>query len=181
LDIDLNPKIGPDYMLRGRQKTVVTPGKNQKRYLAGALNAKTGKLTWVEWDRKDSDLFILQLWQLVGRDYPKVKRVHIILDNYSIHSSQRTQIALAALGDRVRLHFLPHDGGTHGGSACLPRDTPTRLATRIRNPMCRMRLLTWVISAVITHNYLDRTTGSCFFSCPCWGQAAVGPGPCCAA
>jgi putative transposase len=66
--IDLNPKIGPDYMLRGRQQAVVTPGKNQKRYLAGALNPKTGKLTWVEWDRKDSDPFIRQLWQLVGHD-----------------------------------------------------------------------------------------------------------------
>jgi transposase len=106
VDIDLNPKIGPDYMLQGTQKMVLTPGKNQKRYLAGALCAKTGRLTWVEWDRKDSNLFILQLWQLI-KDYPKAKRVHIILDNYSIHSSQRTQIALAALGHRVRLHFLP--------------------------------------------------------------------------
>jgi transposase len=29
VDIHLNPKIGPDYMLRGTQKTVLTPGKNQ--------------------------------------------------------------------------------------------------------------------------------------------------------
>ena len=107
VDIDLNPKIGPDYMLRGTQKMTLTPGKNQKRYLAGALDAKTGKLTWVEWDSKDSDLFILQLWRLVGRDYPNAKCIHLILDNYSIHSSTRTQIALAALGGRVRLHFLP--------------------------------------------------------------------------
>ena len=33
-DIHLNPKIGPDYMLRGTQKWVLTPGKNRKRYLA---------------------------------------------------------------------------------------------------------------------------------------------------
>ena len=36
VDIHLNPKIGPDWMLRGQQKTVPTPGQNQKRYLAGA-------------------------------------------------------------------------------------------------------------------------------------------------
>ena len=36
VDIHLNPKIGPDWMLCGTQKTVLTPGKNQKRYLAGA-------------------------------------------------------------------------------------------------------------------------------------------------
>jgi transposase len=134
VDIDLNPKIGPDYMLRGTQKMVVTPGKNHKRYLAGALNAKTGKLTWVEWDSKDSDLFILQLWQLVGRDYPKAKCIHIILDNYSIHSSQRTQIALAALGDRVRLHFLPPYCPDHNRIERVWRDLHDNVT---RNHRCR--------------------------------------------
>ena len=56
VDIHLNPKIGPDWMLRGTQKQVLTPGQNQKRYLAGALDAHTGELTWVEWERKNSDL-----------------------------------------------------------------------------------------------------------------------------
>lgn len=106
VDIHLNPKIGADWMLCGTQKTVLTPGRNEKRYLAGALNARTGRLTWVESDRKNSDLFILQLWQLV-RDYPHARCIHIILDNYKIHSSQRTQLALSALGSRVKLHFLP--------------------------------------------------------------------------
>lgn len=107
VDIHLNPKIGPDYMLRGTQKTVLTPGKNEKRYLAGALNARTGRLTWVQAERKDSDLFIRQLWQLATRDYPEARCIHIILDNYKIHSSQRTKLALAALRGRVKLHFLP--------------------------------------------------------------------------
>ena len=35
-----------------------TPGKNEKRYLAGALNNRTGRLTWVEGERKTSALFI---------------------------------------------------------------------------------------------------------------------------
>ena len=107
VDIHLNPKIGPDWMLRGTQKTVLTPGKNQKRYLAGALNARTGRITWVEADRKNSQLFILQLWQLVGRDYPQAKRIHLILDNYRIHSSLQVKAALARLNGRVVLHFLP--------------------------------------------------------------------------
>lgn len=106
VDVHLNPKIGADWMLRGTQKTVLTPGKNEKRYLAGALDARTGRLTWVESDRKNSDLFILQLWQLI-KDYPRARCIHIILDNYKIHSSQRTQLALSALGTRVELHFLP--------------------------------------------------------------------------
>jgi len=107
VDIHLNPKIGPDWMLPGTQKTVWTPGKNRKRYLAGALHARTGRLTWVEADRKDSLLFILQLWQLVARDYPHAKRLHLILDNYRIHSSLQTQAALARLDGRMVLHFLP--------------------------------------------------------------------------
>jgi hypothetical protein len=66
VDIHLNPKIGPDWMLRSTQKTVWTPGKNEKRYLAGALNARTGRLTWVEGERKNSLLFIWQLWYLLN-------------------------------------------------------------------------------------------------------------------
>jgi putative transposase len=47
VDMHLNPKIGPDWMLCGQQKKVLTPGKNQKRYLAGALDAHTaGSRGW---------------------------------------------------------------------------------------------------------------------------------------
>ena len=106
VDIHLNPKIGADWMLRGTQKTVLTPGKNEKRCLAGALDARSGRLTWVESDRKNSDLFILQLWQLI-KDYPRARCIHVSLDNDKIHSSSRTQLALTALGTRVKLHFLP--------------------------------------------------------------------------
>jgi transposase len=107
VDIHLNPKIGPDWMLRSTQKTVWTPGKNEKKYLAGALNARTGRLTWVEAERKNSLLFIWQLWYLLKRDYPKAKRIHLILDNYRIHSSRQVELVLAKLAGRVQLHFLP--------------------------------------------------------------------------
>ena len=134
VDIHLNPKIGPDWMLRGTQKTVMTPGKNQKRYLAGALNARTGRLTWVEADRKNSQLFILQLWQLVGRDYPQAKRIHLILDNYRIHSSLQTQAALARLDGRVVLHFLPPYCPDHNRIERVWRDLHDNVT---RNHQCR--------------------------------------------
>ncbi|MCS4320845.1 transposase [Serratia sp. BIGb0234] len=35
-DIHLNPKIGAAWQARGQQKRVVTPGQNEKCYLAGA-------------------------------------------------------------------------------------------------------------------------------------------------
>lgn len=133
VDIHLNPKIGADWMLRGTQKTVLTPGKNEKRYLAGALNAHTGRLTWVEAERKNSDLFILQLWQLI-KDYPKARCIHIILDNYKIHKSQRTQLALAALGPRVKLHFLPPYCPDHNRIERTWRDLHDNVT---RNHTCR--------------------------------------------
>jgi transposase len=106
VDIDLNPKIGPDYMLRGQQKWVQTPGVNEKRYLAGALDFRGGRLTYSEWMNKSSDLFI-GLLHALARAYPAARKIHVILDNYKIHKSQRTQLALAALQGRIELHFLP--------------------------------------------------------------------------
>jgi transposase len=134
VDIHLNPKIGPDWMPRGKQKWVLTPGKNQKRYLAGALNARTGRLTWVEAEHKNSQLFILQLWQLIGRDYPKAKRIHLILDNYRIHSSLQTKAALARLNGRVVLHFLPPYCPDHNRIERVWRDLHANVT---RNHQCR--------------------------------------------
>jgi len=107
VDIHLNPKIGRDWMLRRQQKVVVTPGKNRKNYLAGALNAETGEVVWVEAEKKNSRLFIQLLWRLATR-HPRAKKIHLILDNYTIHNSKIVQRALAKeLPGRFALHFLP--------------------------------------------------------------------------
>ncbi len=105
-DIDLNPRIGTTYMRRGKQLVVLTPGKNVKRYVAGALNARTGKVVHVVRERKNSDLFIA-LVQEICRRYRRARRIHLVLDNFIIHKSKRTLRWLALLGDRVALHFLP--------------------------------------------------------------------------
>jgi putative transposase len=108
VDIHLNPKTGPDWMLRGRQKTILTPGCNQKRYLAGAFDPRTGMLTWVEGDRKNSLLFLWLLYKLVTKTYRSARRIHLILDNFGIHDSQQVELALkSAEGSKVKLHFLP--------------------------------------------------------------------------
>lgn len=107
VDIHLNPKIGLDWMVEGQQKEVVTPGQNEKRYLAGAQDAATGELIWVEGEKKDSLLFIRLLWELT-QHYPTAKKIHVILDNYSIHSTQQVQLSLQTPeGQRIELHFLP--------------------------------------------------------------------------
>ncbi len=47
VDIHLNPKIGADWQVRGQQKRVVTPGQNEKYYLAGVLHNGTDKVSYV--------------------------------------------------------------------------------------------------------------------------------------
>jgi len=106
VDIHLNPKIGLDWMGRGQQKEVQTPGQNAKCYLAGALDVRTGQVHWVEGARKTSALFLALLDQLL-QTYAEAPVIHVILDNYRIHDSKVVQAALRGWGSRIRLHFLP--------------------------------------------------------------------------
>jgi len=106
VDIHLNPKIGRDWMLRGHQRRIVTPGKNQKFYLAGALDVRTGRLHTTGTDRKNAALFCKLLWLLAAR-YRRAQRIHLVVDNYIIHSARLTRSTLATLHNRIVLHFLP--------------------------------------------------------------------------
>jgi transposase len=106
VDVHLNPKIGLDWMVRGEQKEVPTPGKNEKRYLAGAQDVRTGRLHWVEGEKKTSELFIRLLWNLINA-YPNAKVIHLVLDNYGIHKSAQAILAVRSCRGRIRLHFLP--------------------------------------------------------------------------
>jgi putative transposase len=106
VDVHLNPKIGLDWMGLGQQKEVLTPGKNEKRYLAGALDARTREVHWVEAQKKDAWLF-MDLLKKLTVVYAHAQVIHVILDNYKIHSSHVIGIALANFACRVRLHFLP--------------------------------------------------------------------------
>jgi transposase len=106
VDVHLNPKIGLDWMGHGQQKEVMTPGQNQKHYLAGAMDVRTGEIHWVEAAQKNSYLFWDLLCKLT-RVYIQAKVIHVILDNYCIHSSAIIGVALANFASRIRLHFLP--------------------------------------------------------------------------
>lgn len=105
-DIDLNPRIGPCYMKRGRQLVVLTPGKNEKRYVAGALNARTGRVIHTFSRSKNSDLYISLLDRLKAA-YRRAEKLHLILDNCIIHKSRRTLAWLKQFGSRIEPHFLP--------------------------------------------------------------------------
>ena len=106
VDIHLNPKIGRDWMLPGTQRRVMTPGKNQKHYLAGAYDPHRKEFVGVEGDRKATWLFLNLLRALWCR-YRWAKVIHVILDNYVIHKTARVEQLLQQMGAKIRLHFLP--------------------------------------------------------------------------
>ena len=106
VDIHLNPKIGPDWMLPGTQRLVMTPGQNEKRYLAGAYEPRTERLVYVEGDGKATWLFLNLLRALLAA-YEDARTVHVILDNYIIHKSRVALAWIAQHGRRLKLHFLP--------------------------------------------------------------------------
>lgn len=107
VDLNLNPKIGSMWMLRGRQAEVVTPGDNQKRYLAGSLHWRTGRLIVTEGPKRNGQLFVAHLHEL-RRRLRRYKKIHVICDNAKFHHDCWAVWEFChRYGDRVVLHFLP--------------------------------------------------------------------------
>lgn len=106
LDVHLNPRIGRDWLLPGQQRLILTPGQNQKAFVAGAYDPSTGRVICVDGDRKVSWLF-LNLLRALLEVYRWARCIHLILDNYGIHKSQVVAAFLQSVGAKIRLHFLP--------------------------------------------------------------------------
>ena len=158
VDIHLNPKVGPDWTRRGRQKKVLTPGCNKKRYLAGAWNPKTRRLIYVEGERKNSLLFLELLHKLATKTYPKAKQIHVILDNYGIHDSLQVRLALkSAAAEKLKLHFLPPYCPDHNRIERIWKDLHDNVT---RNHRCTTmeELMTEVRSYLAARNRLGRHT-----------------------
>jgi transposase len=107
LDIPLLPKVGYQWMPKGEQVQVLTPGTNEKRYLAGALDMRTGMIVHRVWWRKTHGLF-LDLLQALEHSYPlgRFTHLYVVVDNYKIHKAQAVEQWLAG-HPRVELLFLP--------------------------------------------------------------------------
>lgn len=107
LDINLLPKIGYQWMPKGAQVAVRTPGTNEKRYLAGALDLTTGAITHCVWYRKTPGLF-MDLLDTLDRAYPASAFSHltVVVDNAKIHHAEAVAQWLAA-PPRFELLYLP--------------------------------------------------------------------------
>jgi transposase len=164
VDIHLNPRIGRDWTLRGQQKIVVTPGQNRKRYVAGALAVNGRDLLFVRSERKNSDLFLALLKKL-RRYHPSSRRIHLVLDNYGIHSSRRVQAYLAKHGSLFALHFLPPYSPEHNDIERLWREVHANVT---RNHRCKtidqlMHQVSWHLrrhAARLRENALNHQRGA---------------------
>ena len=107
LDINLLAKVGYQWMLKGTQLEVETPGQNEKCYLAGALNFVTGKILHCTWFRKVNGLFI-DLLKTIDQAYPVAKftKIYVVVDNYGIHKAKAVLKWLEG-HPRFELLYLP--------------------------------------------------------------------------
>ncbi|MCI0355324.1 MAG: IS630 family transposase [Acidobacteria bacterium] len=109
VDLNTNPKIGSLWMRKGQQAAVETPGTNEKRYLAGSVNWRTGALIVTEGVKRDGELFVRHLEDL-RRRLRRYRVIHVICDNARFHVAarcRRVQEYLKQWGHRIRLHYLP--------------------------------------------------------------------------
>jgi transposase len=107
LDLSLLPKVGYQWMPKGAQVEVMTPGTNEKRYLAGALDIATGTLAHCVWYRKVTGLFV-ELLDTLDRAYPApaFSRLTVVADNAQIHHAAEVEKWLA-VHPRFELLYLP--------------------------------------------------------------------------
>lgn len=112
VDVNLNPKVGCQWVRRGQQAAVETPGTNQKRYLAGGIHWRTGRVLLTEGRPKEgrgAALFCRHLDDL-RRAFRRYTVIHVICDNAGFHKADKSKAVkdyLKEWGHRVVLHYLP--------------------------------------------------------------------------
>ena len=107
LDINLLPQVGYQWMPKGEQVEVLTPGTKEKRDLAGALEITTGTITQWGWYRKQTGLF-LELLDTLDRTHPAplFTQLTVGADKAKLHKATKVQPWLAA-HPRFELRYLP--------------------------------------------------------------------------
>lgn len=108
--LDLLPAVRATWTLHGHRHRVMTPGKNRRATIYGALDLTTGTW-WTLWARHSAAGFTAML-QLLLTAYPTAPTVAVICDNDNIHHAVRVR---QYTHDHPRLRLLhsatysPHD------------------------------------------------------------------------
>jgi putative transposase len=103
------PQDRGDVDAPGQQAQVVTPGTNEKRYLAGSLNCRTRVLFLTAGLPKGGHGAALSIghWETLRCRLPRYHNIHVICDNARSHNCPAVQKYLTHWRHRVVLHSLP--------------------------------------------------------------------------
>jgi putative transposase len=147
LDSHLLPKGGAAWMPKGSQEEVMTPGQNEKHYLAGALNLATGKIRHCLGPRKNNALF-RDLLTLLERTSPErwVKRLYVVVDNDRIHKAKAVEQWVETHPRFVLLWFPTYCPRAHplerafgdGHDKCTRNHKRKRLRDVVRDGVCHL-------------------------------------------
>ena len=107
LDLNLLPKLGYQWMPKGAQVELGTPGTNEKRDLAGALELPTGPISPCVWYRKQPGLF-LDLLQTRAQASPAARFSHLTVVAANATIPHAAQVEQGRAGQpRFALRYLP--------------------------------------------------------------------------
>jgi transposase len=108
--LNLLPHVRASWTLRGARPHVLTPGKNRKVTVLGALEMSTGEWVYRLGRRCTADF--IALLQMLAEAFPQAPVIAVICDNDSIHHARKVT---AYLKENPRLELLygarysPHD------------------------------------------------------------------------
>jgi transposase len=109
--LNLLPWVRSTWVVRGTRQQVMTPGKNRRRTIFGAVDLRTGRFLYQVTRKAVSVSFTAVLAQLLAA-YPAASVVAVVCDNVIIHHSKIVGRWLAAHPRVVVLHgarYSPHD------------------------------------------------------------------------
>jgi transposase len=109
--INLLPWVRATWILRGQRQQVMTPGKNRRRTIFGAVDLATGQFLYQVCRKAISTSFTGFCEQLLAA-YPAAPLVAVVCDNVIIHRSKIVQRWLATHPRLRVLHgarYSPHD------------------------------------------------------------------------
>jgi len=106
---DLLPITTYAYRRRGEPLRIPTPGKNHRVGVCGAFRYPDGPFlfTYRLWKNAVTEQTIGLLRQLAARARRTGKRIHLVLDNGSTYTSQRSLEEIQRLRDWIKVVWLP--------------------------------------------------------------------------
>ena len=110
--VNLLPWLRSTWVVRGVRQEVMTPGKNEKHSVFGAIELATGRWLYHIAKRANSATFIEFLGQIVDA-YPRAPVIAIVLDNVSTHSSRAVERWLAGHARVKLLYGARHSPPSH--------------------------------------------------------------------